>query len=235
MAKKSRTPLPPRKVQSPKQRTQAREGLSDRQRRAILYAGAGTGLLGIVVAVLLIAATGGGASDKGVAAALAKAGCTYNVYPAHSQKHVTSLKAKVKYNSFPPSNGSHYFQPALWGNYSDPVEQVQAVHNLEHGGMLIEYGSKVPSSTVAQISAFYSESPNAMLVFPYAPLGKRIAFVAWTADQGKLQSRSATGGYHGEGRVSVCTSFDEAAKTFRDHFRGKGPERYPVSALTPGT
>jgi hypothetical protein len=40
----------------------------------------------------------------------------------------------------------------------------------------------------------------------------------------------------GKGRLAVCSTFDEKAfKTFRDAFRGKGPERFPVDALTPGT
>ena len=36
--------------------------------------------------------------------------------------------------------------------------------------------------------------------------------------------------------VASCPKFDEKAFTaFRDEFRGKGPERFPVSILTPGT
>jgi hypothetical protein len=33
----------------------------------------------------------------------------------------------------------------------------------------------------------------------------------------------------------VCPTFDEKAfSAFRDAYRGKGPERYPVDTLTPG-
>jgi hypothetical protein len=238
VAKKVRTPAPPRKVQAPQRRHDERAGLSDRQKIWFLGGFAALGVVGLIVAIAIFATAGGGggggASDKGVAAALAKDGCTYHVYQAHSQQHLSSLNAKPKYNSFPASNGPHYFNPAPWGNYADPVPQVVAVHNLEHGGMLIEYGNKISKADKDAIDAFYSESRNGMLVFPYPALGKRIAFVAWTADESKLAG-SRTGGYHGEGRVAICTRFNgDAAKTFQSHFRGKGPERYPVSALEPG-
>jgi hypothetical protein len=236
VAKKSRTPPPPRKVQAPKQRREERSGLQDRHKLWLLGGVAALGLVGLAVAIALVASKGGGANDKGVAQALAKAGCTYRVYPATSQNHLGSLKDKIpKYNSFPASNGPHYYQPAPWGNYTDTVPQIVAVHNLEHGGMLIEYGKLVSKADKDRIDAFYNTDPRGMLIFPYPPLRKRIALVAWTADLGKLSSDRSKG-YHGEGRVSICTHFDEsAAKTFRDHFRAKGPERYPLSALKPGS
>jgi hypothetical protein len=236
MAKKSRTPPPPRKVQAPRQRAAAREGVSDATKRWILYALAAAGLVGVVVAVVVIATAGGGggASAAKVAQTLRAAGCTYKVYPATSQAHV-ALSAKVKYNSVPPSNGPHYGVPALWGIYTDPVRQLQAVHNLEHGGMLIEYGARVSQAQVDKITAFYNRSPDGMLVFPYARLRNKIAFVAWTADLSQLAS-SRTGGYHGEGRVAICARFNEKAATaFQKAFRAKGPERFPLSALKPGT
>ena len=48
-------------------------------------------------------------------------------------------------------------------------------------------------------------------------LGDKIALTAWT-------------------QLATCTRFDEKAfSAFRDAFRGKGPERFPVSSLKPGT
>lgn len=235
MAKKSRTPPPPRKVQAPKQRGSKREApAADKSRRYLYAAFAGTGLIGVVVAISILATSGGGANDAGVAKALRASGCTYKVYPATSQQHVRSVNVKVKYNSFPPSNGPHFGTPAVWGNFSDPVEPVQAVHNLEHGGMMIEYGPGVSRADRDAITRFYDESPNAILVFPYAPLKKRIALVAWTADTERIEGRTASGGYHGEGRVALCNAFNEKAfKLFRDRFRAKGPERFPLEAMPP--
>ena len=49
------------------------------------------------------------------------------------------------------------------------------------------------------------------------PSHNKVALTAWT--------------HH-----ALCPRFDEAAfKAFRDAYRGKGPERFPVSSLMPGT
>ena len=104
---------------------------------------------------------------------------------------------------------------------------MQAVHNLEHGGIEIEWGNKVPQAEIDKIERFYTESPNAMLAFPLQKLGNKIALVAWT---------QKTGAARGQGRVAECTQFDGSAfKAFRDAFRGEGPERFPVELLTPGS
>ena len=91
--------------------------------------------------------------------------------------------------------------------------------------MIIWWGDKVPPATVDKLHAFYNESPNGMLGTPYPKLGNKVAITAWTAPDGGT----------GEGRIAICTAFDEDAfKTFRDAFRGKGPERFPLDTLTPG-
>ena len=110
----------------------------------------------------------------------------------------------MAYNSFPPTSGPHYFQPVLWGRYPSSISQVQGVHNLEHGGMLIQYGSALPRATVDQLGAFYDQSPNALLLAPLPQLKNKIALTAWT-------------------HRALCSRFEEAAfKAFRDAYRGKG-------------
>ena len=154
------------------------------------------------------------------------AGCTVQNVAAKSRKHVTSLNDKVKYNTTPPSNGSHYFSPAIWDFYTSPANPIQVVHNEEHGGVILWWGSRVPSSTVSKIRDFYQSSPNGVLGTPYPALGSKVALTAWTAPAGGM----------GTGHVAVCRSFDEKAfTTFRNAYRGKGPERFPVDTLTPGT
>jgi hypothetical protein len=63
-------------------------------------------------------------------------------------------------------------------------------------------------------------------------LGSKIAITAWTGDP---ETYTEEGDY-GTGHVAVCPRFDEEAfTTFRDAFRGKGPERIAVSMNQPGT
>jgi hypothetical protein len=203
-------------------------------------AGTGGAVLLAVVVVVVIVVTGGG--SKANAAAVQKTavanGCTFNSVPStHAALHISSFSTHVTYNSFPPTSGKHYYQPAIWGDYSQAVDPRQAVHNEEHGGIVIWYGPKISQQTRSAITAFYQGSPNAMLVTPlldknpgttvpaHKPLGSHVALTAWvgTSDAG-------------HGYIVVCPGFNEKVfKSFRDAFRGKGPERFPVDTLTPGS
>ena len=192
----------------------------------MLLAASGIVALGAVIAAIALAKGGGGSGSASVAAAMRAAGCTLKTAPAKSRKHVSSLKAKIKYNTDPPSTGSHYYSPAVWDFYTTPAAPVQVVHNEEHGGVIIWWGNKVPQSTIEKLRAFYNSSPNGMLGTPYASLGNKIALTVWTAPAGGL----------GEGHVATCSTYNEKAFTaFRDAYRGKGPERYPTDTETPGS
>jgi hypothetical protein len=228
LPKKPRTPPPPRRpVQAPQRRTtRSDQTAADRRRLRLLVLFAASGLiaLGVVIAVIALN-TGGGSANAGVGTAMRTAGCTLKTERAKSRQHVTSLEAKIKYNTFPPSSGSHYYSPAPWDFYTSPVTPVQVVHNEEHGGVILWWGNKVPSSTIDQLHAFYLSSPNGMLGTPLASLGRKVAITAWTSPPSGL----------GQGHAAVCPTFNEKAfKTFRDAYRGRGPERYPLDSETPG-
>ena len=246
MAKKSRTPDPPRRVQAPKQRHEPRQGLDPARRRTILFGLAASGLVGLVVVLIVILSggkSGPAGNPKSVAATMKAAGCTLSTSKASpSNEHIGSLDQTVTYSTYPPVSGRHYFQPAIWGNYTQEVDPRQAVHNEEHGGVVIWVGSGVSAAERQQISDFYDESPNAMLVTPiedtakgvkylkHAPPGSKIYLTAWTVE---IENSKIV---KGTNAIATCPRFSEKAFTaFRDEFRGKGPERFPVSSLTPGT
>ena len=71
---------------------------------------------------------------------------------------------------------------AVWGFYTEPVNPRMVVHNEEHGGVIIWWGSKVPAATVAKLHAFYNEQPTARFGTPYPKLGSKIAITAWTGN-----------------------------------------------------
>ena len=189
-------------------------------RRPVVLAGiAGLVLIVALLAIIFIPNHSGldpggkGSLEKSMAAA----GCTFKTYPDLGQGHVESFTAKVKYNSTPPTSGTHHVQPVIWGAYTSPVQQVQEVHNLEHGGVIIHYGNKVSAATRAKLTDFYNDSPNAMLLAPYPALGDKISVTSWT-------------------RLASCEKFDEAALAeFRSAYRGNGPERFRIGDLAPGT
>ena len=244
--KKPRTPPPPRRVQAPKQRQAQRQGLDPARRRAILYGVAAAGLVGLGVVLILVVAGGKNAKSGNpgaVAATMRAAGCTLATSKAApSAQHISSFDQAVTYSTYPPVSGRHYYVPAIWGNYTQEVDPRQAVHNEEHGGIVIWVGPDVSEAERQRISSFYDESPNAMLVTPiadaaqdvkyprHAPPDAKIYLTTWTAEikDGNIAKSTNV--------IATCPRFDEKAfAAFRDELRGKGPERYPVSVLTPGT
>jgi hypothetical protein len=207
---------------------------------------AGAGLVGLAVVLIVILAGGKNASSGNpiaVAATMRAAGCTLTTSPAApSAQHITSFDESVTYSTYPPVSGRHYYRPAIWGNYTQEVDPRQAVHNEEHGGIVIWVGPKVAAAERQKISNFYDESPNAMVVTPiedtakgvkypkHAPPDAKIYLTAWTVEikDGNIVK--------GTNVIATCPRFNEKAfAAFRDEFRGKGAERFPVSVLTPGT
>ena len=236
LPRKSRTPQPPRRpVQAPKVRTTPRD--PDRSRKTLLVLGGSALLLAAAVLGFLLLA-GGDSAETGAATKIRDAGCTFQTLPAapnlrfkgEQLRHVPELPKGFKYNSNPPSSGMHTDQTVIFGIYDEPVPAISSVHNMEHGGVVIRYGPDVPQSEVGEISAYYLEDPNGLVVAPMPGLGDKIALAAWTFDQARTDQS-----YEGEGRLAKCTTFDEDVfDTFIDTFRGHGPEDFDVADLKPG-
>jgi Protein of unknown function (DUF3105) len=213
--KKTRTPPPPRRpVQAPKRRADVRAPGESRRTLYFLVIFAASGIIVLGGLLLVLGLTGG--SDAGSAAEqLRGAGCTYRESASEGDSHVPDGR-KVQYKSFPPVSGDHYATPAIWNAYDQPLEQERAVHNLEHGGIVIQYGSKVPAGTVQELQQFYLDDPNGLILAPLPRLNDKIALTAWT-------------------KLATCTQFDEGAfSEFRDAFRAKGPEPRRIEDLRPG-
>jgi hypothetical protein len=246
VGKKPRTPDPPRRVQAPKRRHEPRQGLDAARRQTILYGLGAAGAVALIV-VLVVVVSGGKSNaaagkPQAIAATVKAAGCTLSTSTASSvASHTTSFGESIPYSTYPPVSGRHYYQPAIWGNYTQEVDPRQAVHNQEHGGIVIWVGPEVSADERQKISDFYDESPNAMLVTPiadtaqgvkypkHAPPDSKIYLTAWTVGIKDTKYLDPTN------VIVTCPRFDEKAfAAFRDEFRGKGRERYKVSSLRPG-
>jgi hypothetical protein len=164
-------------------------------------------ILGIVVAAFAFSGSGDSESSaRNAVAALREAGCTYQNPRSQGRDHVEALPANFKPNSTPRSSGPHSNQTIIYGAYTDTVPELNAVHNLEHGAVIIWYGPEVPQSTIDQINDFYQADPNGLIVARHPELGDEIALVAWT-------------------HVARCPRWDEnAANRFIERFGFRGPE-----------
>ena len=216
MAKKKRVPAPPRPVQAPKKRVEPR----DPKRTRLLFIALGVAIAVAAGAVGIALAVSGG-DDQGVAGP-----CTRQSFPEMPVRtHFDEKPAGYTYNSTPPTSGRHNANTAVWNIYDRPVPEINLVHNLEHGGVIVQYGPKVPPAQVQQIADWYGEDPNGIVVAPFgddipARLDNKIVLTAWT-------------------RMQTCSAFDEDSfSDFRDDYRGpegNGPEKFPLETLVPGS
>jgi uncharacterized protein DUF3105 len=228
--KKSRVPPPPRTSQGPQQRAagpQRRVESGGPRRLNLWFVVIGAAIVIAVAGVGIATFRGGGAEASGPSGS-----CDRATFPPMGRQHIQKLSKGFEYNSFPPTSGPHYppgpKSPVVWNVYDSPLDEVAVVHNLEHGGIVIQYGSNVPDSVVQQIVQWYQSSPNGIVVAPlpddvHAPrppdASEKIYLTAWTHEM-------------------TCPTFDEGAfSSFRDDYRGPSgdaPEKFPLSELTPG-
>jgi hypothetical protein len=149
------------------------------------------------------APTGGGACGQ------------VETFPVVGREHVDKPPPASTYNSFPPTSGPHYPDPADWGTYDKPFEQFVLIHNLEHGGIVVQYGKDVPSATVDAIKEWVGEDPDGLVLAPLPQLGSTVALTAWT-------------------HLMKCSSFDaKAFGEFRDAYRYRGPELLSADSYKP--
>jgi hypothetical protein len=215
------------RVKAPKQRSTAAPDDSGRRRTLLLVGGI---LAALVVAAALYVAIGrggGSANVEGVRADLEAAGCTLQTVKALPGEHSVADPGGTsdKWNTDPPTNGPHHQVAAIFGIYDDELEPARVIHNLEHGGIFILYGDKVPDSTVQELEAFYDGHKTGTIMAPSAQLGDEFALGAWVSE-----------GDDGNGHLAKCKAFDEGAvSSFFDAFQFQGPERFDPSQLQPGS
>ncbi len=131
-------------------------------------------------------------------------------FPTLSRDHIQPGQPHPAYNSNPPTNGWHWANPKDWGIYTTPQVQEQLVHNLEHGGIVIQYNG-LTDSEVQQLTNLVQSDGYHMILAPYPglPSDVRVALTAWD-------------------HLQTCTGVDEGAiHTFTGAFRDKGPELVP--------
>jgi hypothetical protein len=84
----------------------------------------------------------------------------------------------------PASSGPHDASVLPPGVYGRPVPEVVAVHNLEHGYVIVYYRSEgseaLAPGTVADVEAMVRSEPEVIMApYPDLPEGTSLALVAW--------------------------------------------------------
>jgi len=202
-------------------------------------------MLAIVAGVVVLALVVGGivyAATRGEDSAAASGVCELTSYPGQGQQHAPpyEIPKSFAYNSYPPTTGPHNPTPAVFGEYPDPVPQENYLHNQEHGGVTIQYGSQLPDDVIQRLTAWYRVDPRGLILAPLPQTGKatslqdKIVMTAWTADREDANDPTSRITKQ-EGHLAVCSTFDEGSfDAFLSDFRANGPEPFRLDDLMPG-
>jgi hypothetical protein len=100
--------------------------------------------------------------------------------PSQGNAHIASVTTPhTPYNSDPPTSGPHVGYLAPWGVHTRPIPLPLQVHNLEDGGVLVQYNCECPE-LVAQLRAIVDRYGKFVILAPYPTMKPRIALTAWT-------------------------------------------------------
>jgi hypothetical protein len=87
----------------------------------------------------------------------------------------------VPYNSDPPTSGPHMPYIAPWGIHTEPIVKELQVHNLEDGGVMVQYHCATACpDLVATLTEIVRRYETQVILAPYPGMRTRIALTAWT-------------------------------------------------------
>ncbi|MBI3350993.1 MAG: DUF3105 domain-containing protein [Nitrospirae bacterium] len=99
--------------------------------------------------------------------------------PLLGNDHISSPGSPhIPYNSDPPTSGPHTQYIAPWGIHNAPVLQEMQVHNLEDGGVIIQYHCTNCNEMIKKLEGIVSQYERIILA-PYPGLDSMIALTAW--------------------------------------------------------
>lgn len=188
-------------------------------------------VVGALVVYLIFSETGSsGSNGASVGVAADEAGCTdIETHDAEVSRDHVDEGTKVDYDTSPPTGGNHYGNPANAGFYdsASALQPEQAVHNLEHGQVVLWYSPDAPADEIDQIESYVDSAGIGMVATPYDDIRTSYEFTltAWRADQ------------------SCAKVSSEVIDAFRSRFQGRGPEQVGIplfrddtgDAATPAT
>jgi hypothetical protein len=94
--------------------------------------------------------------------------------------HIQSISVPHEpYNSDPPSSGPHLPYIAPWGVHTRPISRELQVHNLEDGGVLVQYNCDCPE-LAAKLRDIVQTYDKYVILAPYPEMKSTIALTAWT-------------------------------------------------------
>ena len=94
--------------------------------------------------------------------------------------HPTAGDAARPYNSDPPTSGPHLAYIAPWGIHTKPITKELQTHNLEDGGVVVQYKPECEAQVLEPLKSVVGRYRDHVLLAPYPGLDRCIALTAWT-------------------------------------------------------
>lgn len=100
--------------------------------------------------------------------------------PSLGNAHVANPSTPhVPYNSDPPTSGPHTPYLAKWGIHDQPVPKEEQVHNLEDGGVVVQYNCPEGCPDLVEKLKAIVRRYDTVILAPYPGMDARIALTAW--------------------------------------------------------
>ncbi|MFN2183987.1 MAG: DUF3105 domain-containing protein [Anaerolineae bacterium] len=94
--------------------------------------------------------------------------------------HTEAQLGRFTYDITPPTSGPHLGSLARWGVHDEPIPNEHQVHNLEDGGVMVQYDcADGCPDLVAQRGELVEHDDEGVILAPYPGMDKRIALTAW--------------------------------------------------------
>jgi hypothetical protein len=127
--------------------------------------------------------------------------------------HIDQDAKHDEYNTVPPTSGPHLGNAAPWaGIFKEPVKDELQVHNLEHGGVFLQYKADLAAETLKLAEEYVTTLRKdakycKVMLAPYNGLTTDFALTAWK-------------------RIDKFNGWDaDRVKAFADAWLEQGPEK----------
>lgn len=180
---------------------------AQRLRKMIGWSGAGV----VAVALVAFGAFRYVQGRAGEQEAIAAAGCSeIQTFPDQGRDHIQRGQEHDQYNSNPPTSGPHYGSVAPWGVSDETIEPEVLVHNLEHGGIVINYKG-LPEEDADALAELVESYGDGVILQPNETIDKPIALAAWR-------------------NLRTCDRYHPVVvESFVSQLCGKGPEEFGLA------
>src|SRR5437899_11134915 len=89
-------------------------------------------------------------------------------------RHVQNGEPHEAYNTDPPTSGPHLPYIAPWGVHTRPIVRELQVHNLEDGGVVVQYNCECPD-LVAKLKAIVDKYERHVMLAPDPAMKHKMA------------------------------------------------------------